>query len=219
MTRADGQYFSPVYFRGESEPYLSLGLRGQSRDKGVTIAEVNLKFVWDVISRINVGRAGRAFVVDSNGLLIAHFDISLLLRNTDLSASPQVVAARAASGPGGTGELGFITEGLGRHQVLSSHAVIAPLGWLVFIESPLSEAFAPLYRSLIRTVIMVAAGIVLSVLIRVIAGAPHRAADPGTATRRRTHCGRRAQSSHRCQDRGRTRGGGRGFQRDDGAAS
>ena len=129
--RADGKYFSPVYFRRESEPYLSLGLRGHRRKKGVTVAEVNLKFVWDVISRIDVGGAGAAFVVDSNGLLIAHRDISLVLRKTDLSAMPQVVSARAATVPGEAGVVGGIAKGLGGREVLSSHAAIAPLGWLV----------------------------------------------------------------------------------------
>ena len=163
MARAKGKYFSPVYFRRESEPYLSLGLRGQRREKGITIAEVNLKFVWDLISRMDVGRAGSAFVVDSNGLLIAHRDISLVLRKTDLSALPQVVAARKAAASGGADIAGGIAKGLNGQEVLSSHAAIAPLGWLVFVESPLSEAFAPLYDSLIRTAVLLAVGIVLSI--------------------------------------------------------
>lgn len=159
----DGRYFSPVYFRRGSEPYLSLALRGQGREKGVTIAEVNLKFVWDVISRMNVGRAGSAFVVDSNGLLIAHRDISLVLRKTDLSALPQVVLARAGAVSGGMDNMGGIAKGLDGRDVLSSHAAIAPLGWLVFVESPLTEAFAPLYDSLIRTAVLIAIGIALSI--------------------------------------------------------
>jgi class 3 adenylate cyclase len=168
VARTKGRYFSPVYFRRESEPYLSLGLRGQRREKGVTIAEVNLKFVWDLISRMDVGRAGSAFVVDSNGLLIAHRDISLVLRKTDLSALPQVVAAREAAASDGADVVGGIAKGLGGREVLSSHAAIAPLGWLVFVESPLTEAFAPLYDSLIRTAILIIAGIMLSVLAGIL---------------------------------------------------
>ena len=162
-SRADGRYLSAVYFRRESEPYLTLGLGGRGRDKGVTVAEVNLKFIWDVISRIEVGRAGRAYVVDSRGLLIAHPDISLVLRKTDLSALPQVAAAR--TGPrGGSADLGAIARDLDGAQVLSAHAAITPLGWLVFVELPLSEAFAPLYDSLVRTAVLLAVGIVLSML-------------------------------------------------------
>ncbi|MCG8543800.1 MAG: HAMP domain-containing protein [Alphaproteobacteria bacterium] len=162
--REQGRYFGPVYFRQESEPYLTIGLVGRGRDKGVTVAEVNLKFIWDVISQIKVGRAGYAFVVDSQGLLIAHPNISLVLRKTDLSTLPQVESACAQSGQAGAGTAGKIARGLEGREVLTAHASIVPLGWLVFVESPLSEAFAPLYDSLARTAVLLAIGIALSVL-------------------------------------------------------
>src|ERR687894_1921896 len=88
-------YYGPVYFRRESEPYMTLALAGTRRDAGVSIAEVNLKLIWEVISKIRVGERGHAYVVDANGRLIAHPDISLVLRNTDMSGLAQVRAARA----------------------------------------------------------------------------------------------------------------------------
>ena len=78
-------YYGPVYFRRESEPYMTLAMAGARRDAGVSVAEVNLKFIWDVVSQIKVGKKGQAFVIDARGRLIAHPDISLVLRNTDLS--------------------------------------------------------------------------------------------------------------------------------------
>src|SRR5207244_3387361 len=83
-------YYGPVYFRRESEPYMTLALAGTRRDAGVSVAEVNLKLIWDVVSQIKVGQRGQAYVVDSQGRLIAHPDISLVLRNTDLSRLAQV---------------------------------------------------------------------------------------------------------------------------------
>src|ERR671917_921026 len=82
-TMARKIYYGPVYFRRESEPYMTLALAGTRRDAGVSIAEVNLKLIWDVVSKIRVGERGRAFVV-AQGRLIAHPDISLVLRNTDM---------------------------------------------------------------------------------------------------------------------------------------
>jgi class 3 adenylate cyclase len=160
MAAADGKHFSPIYFRRESEPYLSISLRDQGRDKGVTIAEVNLKFVWDLISQLDVGNAGSAFVIDSNGLLIAHRDISLVLRKTDLSTSQQMMAAQSTE----SAEAGGIMEGLDGEKVLSSHAPIETLDWYVFVESPLSQAFAPLYDSLLRTAVLILGGVVLSIV-------------------------------------------------------
>ena len=57
-------YFSPVYFRKQSEPYMTVSMAGPRRSTGITVAEVNLKFIWDEISRIRAGRKGYAYVVD-----------------------------------------------------------------------------------------------------------------------------------------------------------
>src|SRR3954453_9685586 len=38
-------YYGPVYFRRESEPYMTLALAGTRKDAGVSIAEVNLKLI------------------------------------------------------------------------------------------------------------------------------------------------------------------------------
>jgi class 3 adenylate cyclase len=150
-------YFGPVYFRNESEPYMTIAVTGVRRDSGVTVAEVNLKFIWDVVTRIRVGQSGQAFVVDATGRLIAHPDIGLVLRNTDLAASAQVRAARPVDG--GVEATPIVTDSIQGRRVLSASAPVAPLGWLVFVELPLSEAYAPLYASLERTGILVLIGL------------------------------------------------------------
>ena len=101
--KAHRVWFSPVYFRKESEPYMTLAMARAGRNAGVTVAEINLKLIWDVITALKIGQGGYAYVVDGTGRLIAHPDISLVLRDTDLSQLPQVAAraGRARSGGGG----------------------------------------------------------------------------------------------------------------------
>jgi signal transduction histidine kinase len=140
-------YYGPVYFRRESEPYMTLSLAGTRRDTGVSIAQVNLKLIWDVVSKIKVGERGRAYVVDADGRLIAHPDISLVLRNTDMSKLAQVRSVRTAGSGGAVQE----AEDIAGNRVLTAYARVAPLGWLVFVETPLAEAYAPLYASIQRT--------------------------------------------------------------------
>jgi signal transduction histidine kinase len=139
-------YYGPVYFRRESEPYMTLSLAGTRRDTGVSIAQVNLKLIWDVVSKIKVGAHGRAYVVDSGGRLIAHPDISLVLRNTDMSRLAQVRGARAGSATEAVQE----ADDIGGHKVLTAYAPVNPLGWFVLVETPIEEAYAPLYQSLER---------------------------------------------------------------------
>ena len=139
-------YYGPVYFNRESEPYMTLSLVGTRRDTGVSIAQVNLKLIWDVVSKIKVGAHGRAYVVDSTGRLIAHPDTNLVLRNTDMSRLAQVRGARAGSATEAVQE----ADDIGGHKVLTAYAPVNPPGWFVFVETPIEEAYAPLYQSLKR---------------------------------------------------------------------
>ncbi len=143
-------YYGPVYFRRESEPYMTLSLAGTRRDTGVSIAQVNLKLIWDVVSKIKVGERGRAYVVDADGRLIAHPDISLVLRNTDMSKLTQVRSARVAEADKSSMQVQEADDIAG-HRVLTAYAPVTPLGWLVFVETPIAEAYAPLYASIQRT--------------------------------------------------------------------
>ncbi len=161
--RARRRHVSPVYFRKESEPYLTLAISGSGRNAGVTVAEVNLKFIWDVISRLKVGKAGAAYVIDSRGLLIAHPDIGLVLRKSDLSGLAHVAAARASSTRAGSGAVfsSIARDPTGR-EVLTAFAPVETLGWNVFVDLPVSEAFEPLYASLLRGGIILLAGLGLA---------------------------------------------------------
>jgi signal transduction histidine kinase/HAMP domain-containing protein len=164
QARAARVYYGPVYFRKESEPYMTLALAGSGQEAGVTVAEVNLKFIWDVVSQIKAGKAGHAYVVDGQGALIAHPDISLVLQKTNLAALEQVKAALAGLPlPGERRDEVTIAQDLQRRRVLTAYATIAPLRWSVFVEQPLEEAFAPLRASIQRTVLLLLLGIALSV--------------------------------------------------------
>ena len=92
---ANKVYYGPVYFIDESQPYMTIAMAGVRPEFGVIVGQVNLTFIWDVVSQIRVGRHGQAYVVDHAARLIAHPDISLVLRKTDMSNLTQVQAARA----------------------------------------------------------------------------------------------------------------------------
>jgi signal transduction histidine kinase len=156
-------YYGPVYFRRESEPYMTLSLAGTRRDAGVSIAEVNLKLIWDVVSKIKVGEHGHAYVVDARGRLIAHPDISLVLRNTDMSRLAQVQAAQRGQAGDLAEDSQAATDIQGRH-VLTAFAPVAQLGWTVFVELPVDEAYQPLIASIERTALVLFGALCLAAL-------------------------------------------------------
>jgi signal transduction histidine kinase len=169
-TRARRLYRGPVVFRKESEPYMAIAIAdGEKGGGGVTAADVNLKFIWDVVSQIRIGKAGLAFVVDGQGALIAHPDISLVLQKTDLARLDQVKAALAA--PGGAGAPAqevTVARNLRNQRVLTAQVAIPSLKWTVFVEQPLEEAFEPLEASMRRTVLLELVGITLAVLVSLV---------------------------------------------------
>lgn len=148
-------YFGPVDFVRESEPYMTIAVAGEGRDVGVMMARVNLKFIWEVVSRIHVGKHGRAYVVGAQDRLIADPDISMVLRNTDMSRLEHVRAARASLSGGSTPYPHALD--IKGQRVLSAYAPVAPVNWLLFVELPISEAYAPLYASIKRSGILLLA--------------------------------------------------------------
>jgi signal transduction histidine kinase len=154
-------YYGPVYFRRESEPYMTLSLAGTRKDAGVSIAEVNLKLIWDVVSQIKVGERGHAYVVDAKARLIAHPDISLVLRNTDLSGLSQVKAAQMSAGTAAESLQG--AKNIQGQEVLTASAPVVPLGWTMLVELPVEEAYASLYQSLQRLALVLLGALIFAV--------------------------------------------------------
>ena len=162
QARGGTSFFSPVYFVRQSEPYMRIGVPIEpfaGEVIGVLIAEVNLKYIWDVISQIKVGQTGYAYVTSREGDLIAHPDISLVLQKQNLKNLGQVQAALAgAPGP-------FAAQpNLAGQQVFPAYAAIPDLGWAVLVERPTAEAYAPLYASILRTSVLLLVGLGMATL-------------------------------------------------------
>ncbi|MDD5030769.1 MAG: diguanylate cyclase [Rhodoferax sp.] len=129
---------------------------------GITIVEVDLQFLLAGITKIKVGDAGHAYAVDSVGQLIAHPDIGLVLKHTSLMGQPQVRAA-LQNPRSNSSELVDATDLEGK-RVLTAFGVIPYLGWFVFVEEPLAQAYRPLYAQAMRGALLILIGMVATVL-------------------------------------------------------
>ncbi len=166
--RGGKSYYGQVYFIRESEPYMTIAIpieRFAGDMVGVLIAEVNLKYIWEVVSRIRVGRAGYAYVVSREGDLVAHPDISLVLQKRSVRALGQVKAALT-----GASALSVAQPNLAGQKVFAASALIPDLGWAVLVERPASEAYASLYASILRTSILLLAGLGVAILASLLIG-------------------------------------------------
>jgi signal transduction histidine kinase len=161
-------YYGPVYFRNESEPYISFAMLDRGLDAGVNIAEVSLKPVLDAVSDLRVGSSGFAYVVDAEGRVLAHPEMAVVLEAANFSSLPQVRAALAAVTQPDPAPPAAIAQDIRGRPILSAHEPVAAIGWRVFVEQPLVEAFAPLVASVARTALLLLLGLTLSIVTSLI---------------------------------------------------
>ncbi len=157
------RYISPVYVdEVTSEPMVVIAVPVTNvfgDFQGAIVAEVNLKFMWDLVDRLRVGETGFAYVVDREGRLLAFRDISRVLRGENVSYLREISEFVNRSAPMDEGSAD-ITRGINGTLVVSTYVPLGTPDWAVVTEIPFVEAYRPAINSLILS---------LSVLLTVIA--------------------------------------------------
>jgi beta-lactamase regulating signal transducer with metallopeptidase domain len=134
-TVAKKVYYGPFYLRRDSEPYMTLGMTGSRSEAGVSVIELNLKPMWDIVQQTKVGDRGVAYVVDAEGRVIAHPDLSVGKSLRDLSSLAQVQEARMTNSTGSARN----ARNMNDQEVVVAFARVTGTGWLVFVELPIEE--------------------------------------------------------------------------------
>ncbi|OKO70741.1 adenylate/guanylate cyclase domain-containing protein [Bradyrhizobium sp. NAS96.2] len=152
-----GTAYAPAYFRDE-RPYMSIGEQHSGFNAGVTVAEIDLRFLNDYFGDSQVGRTAFAYVVDAKGRVLASSSKGPEV-GKDLAALPQVAAVLSSNGrPIASG------KDVDGNAVLTT-AISAPnLGWHVFYEQPTSQALSPIRDQLVRIALLIALGLVVAII-------------------------------------------------------
>lgn len=147
--RSSGAWFGPVTFLHDSEPFMTVSVSGNRKAAGIALADVNLKLIWDVVSRIHIGRTGQALVADASGRLIAHPDINKVLRGNDEDSAGILRSLHDAIAAEGSDAITIRSPK--NEAVVAAMAPIPAVNWTVFVEQPTAEAFEAIYAALWRT--------------------------------------------------------------------
>ena len=154
---ARGTTYAPVFFR-ERQPFMSIAIAHSGRDAGASVAEIDLRFLSGYVDDAQARKAGSAYVVDANGILLASSD-KTMHPGKNLSALPQIAILLKSGSSFSTS--GTNDEG---QAVLTASSRVPTLGWFVLFEQPASHALAPIRDLLIRIGILVALGLVVAIL-------------------------------------------------------
>ena len=159
--RAHRVWYGPVHYERDTEPYMRIAVAGNRTAAGIVIADINLKLIWDIIAAIKIGDTGHAMVVDEFGRLIAHPDISLVLRSgAGLENTSRLkLAASDANGSA------VATKGDAGKPVVALSVPIADLGWTVIAQQPVEEAYELIRAALWRPAVLMVIGVLFAFML------------------------------------------------------
>ena len=146
--------YDSVFFVHESEPYMTITIpieRYVGEIIGVLQAQVNLRYIWDLVSSIQFGNGGYAYIVSRYGDLIAHPSISFVLKRQNLAFLSQVQMGFSERNQSEEKSAAVVVTNFHGDKVLSSLRLIPKLDWLVIIEQPMKEAYDKIFDALLRT--------------------------------------------------------------------
>ncbi|MGF6429040.1 GAF domain-containing protein/HAMP domain-containing protein [Bradyrhizobium elkanii] len=173
-TIARGTAYAPAYFR-DGRPFMSIGEQHSGFNAGVTMAEIDLRFLNDYFGDSQVGRLAHAYVVDGKGRVLASSSKGPEV-GKELAALPQVAAVLSPSGrPIASG------KDVDGNAVLTTATAAPNLGWHVFYEQPTAQALSPIRDQLVRIALLIALGLVVAIIAGTIL--TRRMLEPITALR------------------------------------
>jgi len=128
---------------------------------GVVGISIELKYLMDKIGLVKIGKTGYAFLVDQNGIYIAHPVKENILK----SGVSQIKGMESVLIKSKRGEIGAIEYLLDSTLKFAAFAPVSISGWTVFNSVPVHELYAP--ARFTRNVI-VAIGILSLLLVSII---------------------------------------------------
>jgi GAF domain-containing protein len=168
QTSVNPNYISSAYIdNATNEPMAAIAIPVKNvfgDFQGTLVAEVDLKFMWDLVDQLKVGQTGYAYVVDNRGNLIAFGDTSRVLRGENerqiltvkeflqnMTSTTNIVPGVATY------------TGLRGGTVVGSYVPLGTPSWAVVTELPWQEA----YQSVIQNIIV---SIVILLVMAVLTG-------------------------------------------------
>jgi PAS domain S-box-containing protein len=151
--------------------------------RGMLIVSVDLQKIIEHINDVRIGKTGYAYVVNKEGKIIMHPDITMVNNATDYSVMAPVKAA--VSGKTGWAQY----ESLGEKE-LAGYSYVPSTGWGLVVQQPLDEAMEDVSTVRNTNLIILACTVLLAfVIIIALVGALFKPIALLTATARKVSDG------------------------------
>ena len=163
--RAGKLYRSPVLISDISEPIITVAVPLQPKSgHSAIIAEINLKFLLDVVRGVSIGEQGAAYVVDRDGYIIAHPNSSLVFGRSNVFDRKLVISAlEGKEADTRNKDLIYLNEK--KEKMLAVALPFDLTNWAVVVENPKSLAMVSSQRILSVAIISFGVEILLLILL------------------------------------------------------
>lgn len=149
-------YYSPVLINeqtGEPKMKISIPLIDLQNMyvKGVLVSEINLKFMFEILSNIEIGRSGIAYMLNEEGRVLLHPNHSLVLKGTYAKAPKKTEI--------GTGLLGV------KSLISAENLMFGSQMLKIVTELPVSEAEKYVFQTLLAIFVFLVITLIGSALM------------------------------------------------------
>lgn len=158
----------PVYKNNQLIIYLATPINNEGKQVGILVAALDHKKMNDMIAGVQFGKTGYGYMINSEGITVAHRDTQLVIDkdNTALSAksTPElqdlaILEQKMAKGESGFGEYKY--KGVAKYMAF---APVEGTDWSIALTQEKNEIFAGLNSIRRNTIIMTLVFIALGIL-------------------------------------------------------
>lgn len=136
-TRSGENYLSNLQFSSQNIPYIILA-RPYEKVRGTIAVRLNMEILNQVVEDIRFGETGNAYLVNTEGQILAHSDFRIVERNTNIASRPEFQQAINQEG------LYFNPDYFNflDREVIGTSLKIEGTNWFIFSEVEQDEAYA-----------------------------------------------------------------------------
>jgi len=154
-------FYSEVYISKTLMPTMKIGVPAKKLNKviGVLVAEITVRYLWELVDDIKIGETGHAYIVSKNGTVIAHPQRERVVKQENFQYIP--IVKRLLRGANATAE--YVNGN--KISVLGSGAIVPNLGWGIIVEQSIEEAFALVTKIRYLTISLVVLAIFFAITV------------------------------------------------------
>ena len=147
-----GLAIGPVYVLPDAQKrpvprlVLAVAVPAQRSTRWVLAVELSLRGLSESFERFRPGETGAAFLLDGEGKVILHSDKDLVVKQASMKDHPLV-------------------KGVQSDEWLGANATVPLLGWKAVVQEPAEEALRPLRHLQSQSLMWLAVGLLLAILL------------------------------------------------------